>query len=296
MNKQAERRGQPIVALGTILGLWGLARILVWTWDAEPHVMRTGARILAPEGHHQASLQHKTLSPLTVPVIDRPVPPARIMPLPSGAVPAPYRVDAIPEQTDDKDAPSPMPHRTGPLPPAVRPSAHLSAYAPARWSADGWLLLRGDSGAASLATAGGSYGASQVGVVLRYRLDPDSRFRPALYLRGSAALGSLAEQEAALGLAARVFPTLPVTMMGELRASRSSGGVHIRPAALVVSELPVIHLPWQVQAEIYGQAGYVGGRAASAFADGQARITRRVAALGKAEFRLGTGLWGGVQQ
>jgi hypothetical protein len=51
-----------------------------------------------------------------------------------------------------------------------------------------------------------------------------------------------------------------------------------------------------MQAEIYGQAGYVGGYAASAFADGQARITRPVAAIGSANIRLGAGLWGGAQK
>jgi hypothetical protein len=51
-----------------------------------------------------------------------------------------------------------------------------------------------------------------------------------------------------------------------------------------------------MRGEGYAQAGYVGGRFATAFVDGQARIDRLVARLGKSEVRAGAGVWGGAQK
>jgi len=63
MNRRAERRGQPIVALATIVSLWCLARIVVWTWGAEPN--RFGGAVRAPArpmSHHRAG-QEARLKP-----------------------------------------------------------------------------------------------------------------------------------------------------------------------------------------------------------------------------------------
>jgi urocanate hydratase len=48
--------------------------------------------------------------------------------------------------------------------------------------------------------------------------------------------------------------------------------------------------------ELYAQAGYVGGRYATPFVDGQARIDRGVADVGPATLRAGAGAWGGAQK
>ena len=166
-----------------------------------------------------------------------------------------------------------------------------------RWSADGWLLWRRGS---RLAPAGGlltpSYGASQMGAVLRYRLAPDSALRPAAYLRATAALNGSREREAALGLSLRPVSRLPLTLQGEARFTSTPGSTKVRPAVLAVTELPPIALPLGLRGEAYGQAGYVGGKFATAFADGQLRVDRRLISLGKAEMRLGGGSWGGIQK
>ncbi len=166
-----------------------------------------------------------------------------------------------------------------------------------RWSADGWLLLRGGSGG-SLAAGGApaTLGASQAGAVVRYRLSQASQHRPQIYARLSSALNRPADREAAVGLSARPVPKLPLRALAELRLSDQSGGTHLRPAALVHTELQPVDLPHRTRAEFYGQAGYVGGRNATAFADGQARLDRHVADIGKAELRLGAGAWAGAQK
>ena len=58
------------------------------------------------------------------------------------------------------------------------------ASQPDRWSLDGWLLWRPD-GRGSAAVAPASYGASQAGVLLSYRLAPGSRFAPRAYARAT---------------------------------------------------------------------------------------------------------------
>lgn len=182
--------------------------------------------------------------------------------------------------------------RAAPAQPAARPASAL----PSRWSGDGWLLLRRGGGAPALAAIGGSYGASQAGVVLRYRLDRTSPHRPSLYLRASGALDGSREQEAALGLAARPITRLPVLAMAEARATRTPAGTRVRPAAALVTELPTATLPLGLRAEAYGQAGWVGGTGATAFADGQLRLEKPLARFAGADLSAGGGLWGGAQK
>jgi hypothetical protein len=166
-----------------------------------------------------------------------------------------------------------------------------------RWSADAWLLLRhggNHSGAGGLVPA--TYGASQAGGVVRYGLAPESAHRPSLYLRGSAALNGAREREAALGLSARPFARVPLVVAAEARAHDQPRGARLRPAAFAYTELPPLDLPHGARAEFYGQAGYVGGDFAGAFADGHLRVDRRVLRAGPGELRAGGALWGGAQK
>lgn len=177
------------------------------------------------------------------------------------------------------------------------PPLHDMAQQSRRWSADAWLLRRGGGdGTLASGLAPATYGASQAGAVLRYRLMPDSGHRPAAYLRTTAALNGSGEKEAALGLSARPFANVPVVAAAELRATGQPGGTRLRPAAMVISEVPPFALPRKLRGEAYVQAGYVGGRHATAFIDGQLRVDRQVASIGRAELRAGAGTWGGAQQ
>jgi hypothetical protein len=141
-----------------------------------------------------------------------------------------------------------------------------------------------------------TYGASQVGAVLRYRLVRGNPHRPTAYLRVSAALNGSGEREAALGLSARPIAGLPVIIAGEGRVSRLSQRTVVRPAVMAVTELPPIALPEGARAEFYLQGGYVGGTGATPFIDGQLRIDRRIHQGGPVEIRAGAGVWGGAQE
>lgn len=186
----------------------------------------------------------------------------------------------------------------GPRPPEALATIPSNSHSVApRWSGDAWLLWRHDAVATGAGTfAGPSYGASQAGAVLRYRLAPGSRYQPQAYLRGSTALNDPRERELAFGLAVRPLAVLPATLLVEGRAARSGGHTRLRPAIAVVSTLPPLRLPLDLRGEAYVQAGYVGGPGATAFVDGQARIDRPFVRLGRAELRGGAATWGGAQR
>jgi hypothetical protein len=174
---------------------------------------------------------------------------------------------------------------------AIRP-----ATVAARWTGDAWMMLRnGSSG--PIAVGEPSYGRSQAGAVLRYRLVPSRGPRPVAYVRTTRALAGPREEEVAVGLSARPVAGLPLRVAGEMRVSEGSAGREARPAGYAVTELPPAKLPLGLRAEAYAQAGYVGGRYATAFVDGQARIDGRVVRLAPAsELRAGGGVWGGAQR
>ena len=90
---------------------------------------------------------------------------------------------------------------------------------------------------------------------------------------------------------------MPLRIAGEVRISNNGSYREVRPAAFAVTELPPVDLPLGLRAETYAQAGYVGGRFATAFVDGQARLDGLLASLGRdAVLRAGAGMWGGAQK
>lgn len=167
-----------------------------------------------------------------------------------------------------------------------------------RWSADGWMFLR--RGGAGLPLGVGSapstYGASQAGAVLRYRLAPADSRKPTAYLRTTAAMAAGGDKELAFGVSARPIASIPVVAAAEVRMTGQGSGKAIRPAAMAITELPPFPLPYRTRGEAYVQAGYVAGSNATAFADGQVRVDRGVAQVMGHEVRAGGGIWGGVQK
>jgi hypothetical protein len=160
-------------------------------------------------------------------------------------------------------------------------------------------LVRRGGGALATAgkgTFGPTYGANQIGAVLRYRLERGEGHRLSAYLRGYGAMNGSGEREVALGLSARPVARLPVVAMAEMRAGRfGNGAAAIRPAVALVSEMPVVKLGKAFEMETYAQAGYVGGAGATGFVDGQMRVEKIVKSFAQADVRLGMGAWGGAQ-
>lgn len=179
------------------------------------------------------------------------------------------------------------------MPVAPPPSAREDS-AP-RWSGDAWLALR--TGTGSLAEAGSPvpvYGGSQGGAVLRYSLAPDSRHRPAAYLRAVSALEA-PESDLAAGLSARPFGA-PLNVYVEARVTRRGDAVRLRPAAFLSAGVDALPLSAGFEARGYAQAGYVGGRDATAFADGSLVAERPALRWRDNSLAAGAGVWGGAQR
>ncbi|PKB19472.1 hypothetical protein B0I00_1708 [Novosphingobium kunmingense] len=319
------RRGQPLVVLAVVLAGWSGLRFAVLSGDDSPALVSTPRTVPV--------LAETSVAPLATPGIAPP--PADVQPrarLPrSGERPGAI-MPALPDPAAPTIAPPPLlapvlqgsPARIAaghqllyaaalaqlPLPAllqAARPP--LAAPAPVaplarRWSGDAWTLVRRGGNGFNLPGAGlpganlpsGVYGASQAGAVIRYRLAPASRHKPELYVRATSALHAPRGEELAAGLALRPLAGVPLAALVEGRATRTLTGSVVRPAAAVVSELPAARLPFGLRAEAYVQAGYVGGRDATAFADGQGRIERRLVGAGRWQLRAGAGAWGGAQK
>lgn len=323
----ARRRtaGQPLAVLGAVIGLWVVARIALWQSPFPldlpqlPEPVYKGAPvtvIAAPQVRPVAAVTRRSRDLQAVPA---PLPAPEMA---SGLIPPSYRIfepaalasrgEPIDDSTANQlmwlsalsapSAPSlpyvaPAPHRPqaapfDPRPPVVRDQ-------PRRWSMSGWLYLRqgsGEGGSNGATLAAPSYGASQAGAVLHYTLAPGSAHRPAAYARVSSALQDTRQAELAAGIAARPLGAVPVAVMAEARLREGGGGVRVRPGIMVVTELAPRALPLGLESDLYLQAGYVGGRDATAFADGQMRVTGGVAPVGRGTLRAGAGAWGGAQK
>jgi hypothetical protein len=303
-------RGQPLLVFAMVLGGWLVLRVLLWE---APFAELAPARVVGANLPPPQAAMRRT--PVAHPVAAKPArfrrtdespvrhfAATRALARPAGraspenpVVPAHDTagcstcghdaaeriLPAAPTQADQRQ-PAGLFARSGPGIP--------------RWSGDAWLFLRKDS-AAPLVAGAPAYGRSQAGAVLRYRLAPASGHRPVLYARATRALAGTPEGELAAGLAARPLSGLPVSLSAEVRVHDSVTGSEVRPAAFAVTELPPARLPLGFRAELYAQAGYVGGRFATAFADGQVRVDRRVVPVGEsAELRVGGTVSGGAQK
>ena len=324
MNRRAAFRGQPVLVLLLLIGGWIAFRAIAW--QLPPSLARLPAPIALagaePGARHGGELRR-------LPGQDMPgLVPANPAPLPAspafGARSASLRAEARPVRepvaplvavrqnlmlmASFTQVPLPLglAQLVAPMlggEPAQTPAAapfpverRLGRTAAGdRWSLDSWLLLREDT--TSAVTSGrGSYGQSQLGSVLRFRLAPDSPHRPTAYVRASQAFGGAGESEAALGLSARPVRRLPLAAAAELRVTHSDGQTFARPAGYLVTELPPFALPLDLTGEAYAQAGYVGGHYATGFVDGQLRAEREIVRLGEAQLRAGGGAWGGAQK
>jgi hypothetical protein len=295
-------RGQPVIALVMILAMWIAVRVTLVALAPGPAL---SAPSPAAPGPVAASMP-----PRGPPSVAGPAPLAVPDHAGTGAEPpSPTAPGAQPaaDLADEVRAPGsahPPPQLAfeaasgAAAPPrAVAPPSSTPDRRP-RWSADGWVLYRGEGSAPGLAAGAASYGGSQAGAVLRYALAPGSALRPQAYWRVSTALRSQVRQsESAIGLMARPMRRLPLAVLGELRLQQGAGPARVRPVVMAVSELPPLRLPLAGEAEIYAQAGWAGGRDATAFYDLAATVQRRVALpLRGVRFSAGAGVWSGGQR
>ncbi|HUD30893.1 MAG TPA: hypothetical protein VMQ93_18660 [Novosphingobium sp.] len=327
MSTAKVSRGHPLVALVAVLAGWAGGRVTNWEIPAAT-ALSAPATSDSGEGGSEGLAFDPRGGPLSYPdaaygyapalqdggepaayfryptLVQGPMPRAAWGPPAYAATPQPYPL--MPRHLRDDFALSdPAPRCYAPEPPAMAAARMQAAGAEPpppprakRWSADAWALLRRDS-AGGIASAGAlpaTYGASQAGAVLRYRLALASPYRPTLYMRTTSSMGRLRETGAAVGFSARPLPKVPIIAAVEARLTEQAGARRFQPAIMAVTELPPFALPMGFQGEGYGQAGYVAGSFATPFADGQVRADRGLLTVGRVETRLGAGLWGGAQK
>lgn len=314
------RKGQPLLVLSLILLSWIGIRSILWVSStaqgsaesnsAMPKATRpavpTPLRGLEPRAgnmrHAWPARDEPPARPMIVVPLDRdsdlPARPTTVPP----KIAAGHRllfldgVSAIPAPPTERAAEVPV----GYAMPLAQPS--LREKMTSRWSGDAWVLWR--QGGNGYGQAGGSppaihypriYGASQAGFVLRYRLMSDDPHRTAAYLRASGGIDRPRGEELAAGVALRPVGRVPIAILGEVRAMRAGSATVTRPTVAMVSEFPVVALPLGLRGEVYGQAGWVGGRGHTPFVDAQARIDKRLVAERHADLSIGAGAWGGAQ-
>ena len=160
-----------------------------------------------------------------------------------------------PESGSLRPVAAPQPVSPAPVPAAQRKSN--------RWSLDTWALLRRETGGGiSPGVLPATYGGSQTGAVMRFRVDRNSPHWPSIYARTTTALGEVRENAAALGFSARPFPDVPLIAAVEGRMTDQIGGTRFQPAAFVYT----------------------------------LRLDRGVFELGSIKGSLGGGVWGGAQK
>lgn len=327
MTGRAGTRGQPVAALLVLIIGWCVARAMLWETPFPTPLAAVAERAVGlgapiPRERPGARFEPAPL-PLVVPPVRSPREP--VWPRPAdGAAPPPSGWTLAPDPTPASEPISPRvagghvlllasafaqlgmapdlavlvqrAPTAAPLVPAFPLLVGDTARAPGkRWSGDAWLLLRRDT-TRPITSGRGSYGQSQIGAVLRYRIAPSNGHRPAAYVRASTTLAASGAPEAAAGFTGRPVPGVPVAFAAEMRAARLYSGMAVRPAVFTYSEFPPIKLPFGARGEAYLQGGYVGGRFATPFVDGQVRVDHALARLGSAELRAGGGAWGGAQK
>lgn len=312
-RQAAGAKGGPLALFVLVMAGWVGARAMVWEGLPMPVAQQAElAALPRPETAHSRTLAIEP--PLAAPL-------GLSAPLPQGAalwsgrrmragVPGRQAlIQALGWAEPARTAPDTAPPQViAPGVSTVRPDPMFSlpAQAPStasadRWTLDGWGFVRQGSDAAPISQGRVPiYGASQIGAIGQFRLAPQSRNDPRLYLRAYQALVARGESEGALGASVRPFANVPLRTFAELRYLDAPFGRELRPSLFLVSELPPQALPADFTLEAYGQAGWVGGAFATAFADGQVSLARelaRVTGPGGVPLRIsaGAGAWGGAQ-
>jgi len=164
-----------------------------------------------------------------------------------------------------------------------------------------WAFGRQDSGsalgsrAATLQSPGGQYGGSQAGAILTYRLVGSPQRNLSAYVRASTALSSAGEEEVAIGIKARPWESMPITLFVEQRVGATKLGDR-GTAFYVAGGTGPDMLIANTSLETYGQAGYLLADNSSYFFDGSAILQRKIWDQGNHKITAGAGVWAGGQQ
>ena len=308
----ATRRGRPLMSIAVMLVLWVAVRATVWQspWAIEPPVEEVALATalvedVPPPKPDGVATSLAIADTSRVPAPLSATPPALLATAKARSVAKTFGAGPLAPIVQAEVQGAPRTPDAVPLPSSVGQSVALpikplrpgeTAATRSRWRADIWLFVRPGSQDIAAPSPAPSYGASQAGAVLAYRLADRLPLEPEVYARGAKALVKGGEVEVAAGIRAKPIASVPVRLHAEARATRVSNRTEIRPSAYVTAGFDEADIVAGVDARGYAQAGYVGGRYETAFADGQIVADKEVAAFNLAKLRVGAGAWGGAQK
>ena len=315
-------RGQPVIAMGAVLLVWVLLRLVFWQSPLMLGQARSewafSAATATPTERSGATGRGagavSAPSRLRLEASFRPLVRIELARVGEGSVRdwsagADARLADRASELERLRRLSPLPSRLGEPPRGGERRAVIASgtamadpvFAPkpavsSRWMLSSWFFWRDDSPGGGRAATVPNYGRSQAGAVLAYQLAPDSAHRPQVFSRATTALEGPREADLAVGLSARPLPDVPLRVAGEARLSLRDGATELRPAAYVVTELPPFSLPMYLVGDAYAQGGWVGGDFATFFVDAQLRINRQLTSNRNFSLFAGGGAWGGAQE
>lgn len=307
----ATRRGQPLLALGLVIICWVTGRAMTWdgrSVEGLPSALSRGpaapshrwAASLPPSSRSRApaALRTSRHSPRDSAQVSR-KPPDPIALAAASPWVSPVRLPGLQIVQARLLPAGRLPDETSPPDPQEFHEPIVSKDDP-RWSGENWLLMRAGSGAAAQAPGAASYGASQAGAIVRYRFGKGEPQDSYAYLRTSLAINAPGkDKEVAFGFGLRPIRHMPLRVLAEARLQDTSRSpMQVRPVATVITEIPWQRLPHGFRLEAYGQAGYAGGRDATAFFDAQALVDHPVRGVvsRNGDLRAGVGVWSGGQK
>ena len=308
-SSRAPLRGQPLIALATILVAWIALRIAAYDPVIEPQLYAKQDITIEPRSQWVKATLSGVGKPPTRPVLRKGGGGVIPRPIPHGVLaPPPFKGGAGSRilgfgscEEEEEGSCGQVLERA--LPPLVSHdfrnanviALNRAPFAKQRaWSFDAWLLVRtGFARTNSFGLGASTFGGSQTGAVLRFALDADSPTKPVAYMRAVRSLDDADDGHLAVGMGAKPIAAVPIDVHLEGRAYLKRGNAQIAPAAFVSGGIDEVVPQLGASVRGYAQAGYVGGRPDTYFLDGSMVLGKKMPISTKAAMTIGAGGWGG---
>jgi len=196
----------------------------------------------------------------------------------------------------------PSPHNISQMQADVVPSSNVLSQSSNPLSGYFWAFVRQGSGSGRFGSAapilqspGGQYGGSQAGAILTYRLAGSQQRNLSAFVRASTAISDAGEEEIAIGIRARPFAKIPLSLFAEQRIR--AGQLRSRGTSVYVAGgTGPDRVLTDTYLDTYGQAGFLFASDSSHFFDASANLQRELLKRGKYKLTAGAGVWAGGQQ
>jgi hypothetical protein len=276
-------RGRPLRFLAVVLIGWvGVRVVMLWPPERVPVPSDVPGAVVARRSQ-PAPVPILSVARTIAPVMRSPAPQRHLSHVERRGQALAYQLSVVPAPNPPFAEPAPPPQSPLAMPEAP-PFLPSTPPHPDRWSASGWIAVRG-GGSGALAP-GGHLGGSQAGFRVAWLAVP--RAQLAGFVRLTAPLHGRG-REGAVGVE---WGGGPVRLVAEQRfgLDGARGGPGLGAVGGIDREVRGVRL------EGYGQAGLVLRARAEPYADGAVRGLRTVLDHGPLRIAIGPGAWGAAQR